>query len=416
VTVEELQAIPNVGIKTATEIAQMVTRENGSGNIGPAATKANRFDEQAAPSEVGTDAFGMPIDASTLDRHGRRRALRTGPALPWRNRPGSMGEDADSVAQRPPSAVAQALELRDAKIVELRCRGLTLDEIGGRVGVTRERVRQILKRNGVSGAQALEARRRAAAKAVESCADDIFERYRGGARLTAIAGDLRLTTDQVRELVASRASEEDRARRRQSQAATNPSARLVYTDRVLLDAIRAVAADVGGAPSSGEYARVAGERGLPSLPTIGNRFGAWSTAVRAAGFEPKASSRGRYARRWDDDACWAALRQVAAELGEPPTAAQYEMLSAGSDGLPSLATVRNRLGTWSAITLRLLQHPHENDILRRIGVPSGAMPAERDELIWLAHLGGELSDDELLNLLREGLFAWQPSFGPRPDS
>jgi hypothetical protein len=42
-----------------------------------------------------------------------------------------------------------ACRKRDKQIIELRSRGVTLDAIGQRFGITRERVRQILNRNGI---------------------------------------------------------------------------------------------------------------------------------------------------------------------------------------------------------------------------------------------------------------------------
>jgi len=44
---------------------------------------------------------------------------------------------------------------------------------------------------------------------------------------------------------------------------------------------------------------------------------------------------------------------LVSELGEIPTVLSYERHAAAREDLPSSATLRNRLGRWSAITTRL---------------------------------------------------------------
>ncbi len=58
-------------------------------------------------------------------------------------------------------------------------------------------------------------------------------------------------------------------------------------------------------------------------------------------------ARRTYTRRWDADACLQALEQLIDELGRVPTYAHYEALARQRDDLPSAATVRNRLGSWT---------------------------------------------------------------------
>lgn len=79
----------------------------------------------------------------------------------------------------------------------------------------------------------------------------------------------------------------------------------------------------------------------------------WTSAIRAAGMQPLGAKCRRRARRWTDDARWTVLRHVVAELGQIQTVLAYERHAAERDDLPSSATLRNRLGRWSAITTRL---------------------------------------------------------------
>jgi len=109
---------------------------------------------------------------------------------------------------------------------------------------------------------------------------------------------------------------------------------------------------VGHTPGGFEYERLHKPLGLASLATVYIRFGNWSGALEAAGFEPVARKRS-YRRRWDEQACWAALDRVADELGDRPRYSRYEQLAAGRDDLPSGALLRQRLGTWSQIAAAL---------------------------------------------------------------
>jgi hypothetical protein len=83
---------------------------------------------------------------------------------------------------------------------------------------------------------------------------------------------------------------------------------------------------------------------------------------------PRASTR---RRRWTDGACWQALRRVVDELGEIPTVLSYERHAAGRDDLPSSATLRNRLGRWSAITARLAAERELAQHVQAAGLPRG---------------------------------------------
>ena len=77
-----------------------------------------------------------------------------------------------------------------------------------------------------------------------------------------------------------------------------------------LVALTSVAARLGRARSPKEYAELARELQFPSLPTVLNPMGGWTSAIRAAGMRPLGEAKRRTrARHWTDDACWAALRR-----------------------------------------------------------------------------------------------------------
>jgi hypothetical protein len=80
-----------------------------------------------------------------------------------------------------------------------------------------------------------------------------------------------------------------------------------------------------------------------------------------------------YSSRWHLAACFRALESVADELGDPPRAARYAELAGAREDLPSLPTVRARLGSWSGIAAALA----EQQAARERREPASAMP-ERD--------------------------------------
>jgi len=241
---------------------------------------------------------------------------------------------------------------RVRQMQSLREQGWSLDEIALRFGVSRERVRQILRAHGGPDPQDIaDARRRRAEGHAEQRIDELLDLWRRGEQPRRAADKLGLQAAACRSTIERFATDVDRAARRASMA----GARRVqtYSDRDIIVALTSVATRVGRVPSAKEYATHARDLNYPSLPTILNRMGGWAHALRAAGMEPIGGTRRKRRRRWTEEACWAALRRVCDELGEIPTVLSYERHAAGRKELPSAATLRNRLGRWSSIATQL---------------------------------------------------------------
>lgn len=234
----------------------------------------------------------------------------------------------------------------------LREQGWSLDEIALRFGVSRERVRQILRAHGGPEPQDItDARRRRAEAEAEERIDELLALWRAGEQPRSAADKLGLQAAACRSTIARFATDVDRAARKAHMA----GARRVqtYSDRDLILALSSVATRVGRVPSAKEYAAHARSLNYPSLPTILNRMGGWAHALHAAGIQPLSTPRRTPKRRWTEESCWAALLSVVEELGEIPTVLVYERHAAGRPELPSSATLRNRLGRWSSITTQL---------------------------------------------------------------
>jgi DNA-binding CsgD family transcriptional regulator len=243
-------------------------------------------------------------------------------------------------------------ELRVLQMAALRRRGFGLHQIAELFLVSRERVRQLLlAHGGPDRHDAAAARRRGAERLAEERADDVLDRWRTGESAKEIALALGLDGSAARNVIERLATEADRYARQAGLAARRDG--LTYTDAEIIRALQAAATILGRVPAAREYAALAGEMDLPSLATVANRMRGWSNAVAAAGLRPTTGNVRSHPRRWTPEACWEALGRAVDELGEIPTVVAYEQFAAGRDDLPSAATIRNRLGRWSALTARL---------------------------------------------------------------
>ena len=241
---------------------------------------------------------------------------------------------------------------RVRQMQSLRQQGWSLDEIALRFGVSRERVRQILRAHGGPAPQDIaDARRRRAEEQAEQRIDELLALWRAGEQPRSVADKLGLQAAACRSTIERFATDVDRAARK----ATMAGARRIqlYSDRDIIVALTSVSARVGRVPSAKEYAAHARALDYPSLPTVLNRMGGWTHALRAAGMQPLSAPARSRKRRWTEESCWEALRSVVEELGEIPTVLSYERHALGRAELPSAATLRNRLGRWSSITTQL---------------------------------------------------------------
>jgi AraC-like DNA-binding protein len=246
-----------------------------------------------------------------------------------------------------PGSLQRVLQMQS-----LREHGWSLDEIALRFGVSRERVRQILRAHGGPPAQDIaDARRRRAEAQAEARVDELLARWRAGEPPRVAASELGLQATACRSTIDRFATETERAARKASMAGARRV--LTYSERDIILALTSIAARVGRVPSAKEYALHARTLDYPSLPTVLNRMGGWARALDAAGMRPLATAGRSRPRRWTEEACWAALGDAVEELGEIPTVLAYERHAAGRAELPSSATLRNRLGRWSAISTQL---------------------------------------------------------------
>lgn len=240
---------------------------------------------------------------------------------------------------------------RVLQMAALREQGWSLDEIALRYEVSRERVRQILRAHGGPEPQDIAvARRRRAERLAEERIDELLAFWRAGEGPASVATKLGLQTVACRATIERFATDVDRAARTVTLAGARAAP--TYSDSDITLALTSAAAQLGRVPSAKEYAAVARSSRLPSLATVLNRMGGWSSALTTAGLRTVAPARPR-SRRWTEEACWDAVRRAVDELGKIPSVLAYERFAAGRSDMPSSATVRNRLGRWSTLAARL---------------------------------------------------------------
>lgn len=373
------------------------------------------------------EELGHPPDPESWERTGRLPSCTDIVAVfgSWKEALASIAvrgpsRDSDGERAEPPPGITTGrdrLPYRARRVLELREEGRTLDEVGQVFGITRERVRQIEKHYG--GFDRAVAAEKAAARqlaSAETHRDHILDLFRNGQNAREIARRLALPLAVVNTCLSEFASRADRGANGLARAHSRSVGLTVFSDDDLVAAIRTVADFLGRTPSSGEYLKTARAMGLPSLPTIGNRFGSWSAAVLAAGLVPRGSGRRHYARRWTDVAVRTALERLVIELGALPTVDQYELSAESDPSLPSSATVRNRLGRWATVAAELAAAPTPDELLAKLDIDALVSAADRQNRIWLAYMEHKLTERDLRILILSNNFEWNESFGPPPDA
>lgn len=240
---------------------------------------------------------------------------------------------------------------RDARIRALRIEGKTLQEIAADVGVTRERVRQILVR--IDGPTAGEVRAAAAVRRSDA-AEELAQRVRDDVRahpastIHQIADRLGVSRhavqqhlpDDVRPLVVNPASSSERT----------------WSEEEVVRAV-ATAATFAYPLGAADYEdlRRAGEVRGPSAARIVQIYGNWSAACHRAGVEPTQPRRRTYQSKWTDDDMLGFVRDYLSSPGCRGTFGGYDSWrrQAGVEA-PSSALLRGRLGSWSDIKRKAL--------------------------------------------------------------
>jgi len=240
-------------------------------------------------------------------------------------------------------------------MMELRRNGLTLDEVGRQFGVTRERVRQLMKKYGGPDSAAV---RQAQIERTES-----EEQSRGTSVTLAIRDVLNDSRPRSAEEVASQTGKDsseivkcwpkDLAHLRLWGTSKAESR---WSDDEITDAIRE-AALYAFPLTANAYKRLleVGQIQGPSSARIGQRYGSWTAACEAAGVTAGRTVRHHYQSKWSDHDLADIVRQYLLDPSVPNSANRFDEWKRENvpDG-PSFQTVRNRFGSRTEAKRRVL--------------------------------------------------------------
>jgi hypothetical protein len=234
---------------------------------------------------------------------------------------------------------------RNREMVDLRTSGKSLGEIGEKFGVTRERVRQILLKSDAPNFQEVKALR-------ESIKADKLEEVRALA-LERASQQPDKTIDEIAEELQVSPLE---LRRIMTPQEINLFARPLrsssqkWSDQEIIQILRE-AATLEFPLTVKAYSKLLEDGFLkgPSAARISQRFRSWQSACDLAGVEAGTRTRPLDLSRWTDDDLYAAVIHYLKLPESTGAATDYDSWASGQDDVPSMGTLRNRLGAWNQI-------------------------------------------------------------------
>lgn len=258
--------------------------------------------------------------------------------------------------------MAITIQQRNSEMVERRHKGQTLEQIGQHFGLTRERVRQIIKEIDPSLVAREVGKIKRKVKEVKLAENrnairkSIYGDWESLSHLTVSEISQKLN---IPESAIKGALSKSRLAILEGNEVRDNKNLQSFTDAEIKKALRD-AAVLATPLTATKYAALlkAGKIYGPSMPRLHQRFGSWSKACEFAKVEPGQALRA-YSRAWSNARLFEILVEFLSESkGESQTYAAFDKWLRGKDGYPSSQTVRNNLGDWRVIkadALRRLQ-------------------------------------------------------------
>jgi hypothetical protein len=234
---------------------------------------------------------------------------------------------------------------RNDEIVELRTSGKSLEEIGEKFGVTRERIRQILLKTGAPSFHEVKALR-------ETIRADKLEEIKSLA-IKRVTEQPNKTIDEIAEELEVSGIELKRIMIPQELnlfARPLRSAAQKWSDQEIIQVLKE-AATLEFPLTVKSYSKLLEDGFLkgPSAGRISQRFRSWQAACDLAGVEAGARTRPLDISRWTDDDLYAAVIHYLKLPQSSGAATDYDSWASTQDDVPSMGTLRNRLGAWNQI-------------------------------------------------------------------
>jgi hypothetical protein len=263
------------------------------------------------------------------------------------------------------------LDTRLGVIVQLRYgldRGVprTLDEVGEHLGLTRERIRQILLTINPELQEMLdELSRERELTAKSQWRSQIREDVLAHPGTTPHEVVLRLGSSAPRGFRLDEATVRSAfsAAERQKYFVFPRSREIQWADDEILDSLRRAAALRSPLSHQGyDQLRTTGDLDGPSSALILQRFDSWRVACQRAGVQPGQQRRRNYVSNWTDEELLGWIVAGLQRGHRTGTVAGMERWLRKQPGAPSFATVRNRLGTWNQIKTDALRTIARRDV------------------------------------------------------
>ena len=243
---------------------------------------------------------------------------------------------------------------RELQILRMRVTGSTLDEIGKEVGLTRERVRQILVKLSPDLDSVIEVLKKRNKKDREVNLDkkfeSIIENY-GAVYKSELALELGVSEELAIDSVPKKYLKFiiDRSPEQVSSS--------TWTREDCLVALRKAATFYFPIRQSDyDHLLAIGEVNGPSIPYMYLKYGQWSDLCQEAGVECVPSLRSEYIRLWSEEEL---LNFAIRFFKEPQTTGSYGSYDVWreeqSDHVPSGVLIRNVFGSWTNVKRKVLE-------------------------------------------------------------
>lgn len=235
---------------------------------------------------------------------------------------------------------------RDSLIIMLRIEKKTLDQIGQIVGLTRERIRQIIRKISPTLDAAIEFLVLESEGFFSPVSEEIFRNLfhdYGAVYLSELVALLELEESKVLACTP----------RKFHKFIIDKFIPPVFTPQWSKDDVIAILRKAGTyyfplKIGDYEYLLEIGEISGPSVPYIYNKYGSWTEMCVLAGVEPAPSPRGEYTVLWNDDELISFLQRYLLEEGTTGSANGYsEWRNLQNDHVPSGVLIRNQFEKWS---------------------------------------------------------------------
>lgn len=234
---------------------------------------------------------------------------------------------------------------RNREMADLRSAGKSLEEIGAQYGVTRERVRQILEKIGGPSRQDVKALRESIKsdklEEVKSRALELVK-FKPGLTISAVADQLEVSSIELSRILTNQ----------ELNLFAKPlrTGNFKWTDEEVVKVIQE-AATLEFPLTVAAYAKLLEDGYLrgPSAARISQRFRSWQAACDLAGVEAGKRTRPLDLSRWTNEDLYAAVIHYLRLPQSTGAAADYDSWASGQDDVPSMGTLRNRLGPWNQI-------------------------------------------------------------------